>query len=68
MSEKVTSQKKWQISILSGLIFMLISAPYLYKLMTDVTGLNIANDGCPTMLGLFIHTVVFVLIVRLLMK
>ena len=61
---------KWRVSILAGLIFMLVSSPFLYNLVDKVTSplnLNVANNGCPTMLGLFLMTVLFVVITRALM-
>ena len=66
------TQKKWLISIFSGLIFLLLSSPMLYKLTDSVTeciGFSLASSkGCPSMIGLLVHTIVFVLIVRFLMK
>jgi len=66
------SADKWKVSILSGFIFMLISSPFLYQMLDklgSVINLNIASpSGCPTFLGLFVTTVLFVLIVRLLMQ
>jgi len=70
MSE-ITNERKWQISVLSGLIFLLISSPVLYSLtnsLFQVFGITLANEnGCPTIAGLVIHTFVFVLVTRLLM-
>lgn len=72
--ERLFSNKdKWQVSLLSGLIFMLVSSPMLYSLMDSIIepllGIDLSSKkGCPTMAGLLLHTIVFVLIVRLLMK
>jgi hypothetical protein len=68
---EIDNKEKWQISLLSGLVFLLISAPALYKL-TDMVGraagLPLASEtGCPTLAGLLLHTIVFVLVTRLLM-
>ncbi len=67
-----TSNDKWFISLVSALLFLLIASPFMYKLtdrLFSLVGLNIADStGCPTMLGLGIHALVFLLIVRLLMK
>lgn len=63
---------KWRVSILSGFIFLLISAPFTYDLVDRLLsplGLNIVNaPGCPSTLGLVVHTVVFILVIRLLMR
>ena len=67
-----SNMDKWRVSVLSGLIFLLISSPFLYRLVDrtvgSVVGYKVANDGCPTTYGLLLHTVVFVLVVRLLMR
>lgn len=64
--------QKWVIALISGLLFMLISSPYFYRLTNMFTsrfGLTIAsNTGCPNLAGLVIHTVVFILIVRAIMR
>lgn len=64
--------QKWRISVLSGLVFLLISSPLLYRLtgsLGECLGLSISSvSGCPTTLGLLLHTVVFVLVTKLLMN
>jgi len=65
-----TDVNKWGISILSGLIFMLVSSPFLYQFVNFITspfGLDAAVNGCPTFFGLFINTIIFILIVRAVM-
>nr|QBK87691.1 MAG: hypothetical protein LCMAC202_00270 [Marseillevirus LCMAC202] len=66
------SADKWRVSVLAGFIFMLVSSPFLYTMLAKVTsplGLNVASQsGCPTFIGLFITTVFFVLLVRLMMR
>jgi len=68
----VTSEEKWSISVVSGLIFLLISSPFLYGLTSSLfecVGLTLASSkGLPTNIGLLVHSVVFVLIVRAMMK
>ena len=59
--------QKWQISLFSGLIFLLVVNPYTYNLTNSLLGGiigPIARNGCPTMVGLILHTVVYVLLVR----
>ena len=51
------------ISIMSALIFFLISSPELYKITSGLLGKWIAGPtGCPTAMGLVLHTIVFFLI------
>ena len=64
-----SNEEKWKISFFSVLIFLLVVNPYTYKLVQKLLGPivgKIADEttGCPTTLGLFVHSVVFLLIVR----
>lgn len=71
-SKAVTSKDKWIISIISGLLFLLIASPFLFTTVNDITrrlGLIVSSaSGCPTTSGLLLHSLVFVIIVRLLMR
>ena len=57
-------------SIVSMLVFLAISAPMTYKLTDGLArqvGLKLAeSNGCPTMLGLLVHAIVFALLSDLL--
>jgi len=63
-----SSYKKWQISIFSACIFILVINPYTYiitqKLLGGFIGKISDINGCPTTLGLIIHTIVYILLVR----
>jgi hypothetical protein len=63
-----SSYKKWQISIFSAFIFILVIHPYTYmftqKLLGGFVGKIADSHGCATYLGLFIHTIVYILLVR----
>jgi len=67
-----TDRDKWIVSIISGILFLIIASPYMYTLtdaLFSTFGINtIKSSGAPNLTGLLIHTVAFVLIVRLLMK
>jgi hypothetical protein len=56
------------ISIFSALIFILVIHPYTYivtqKLLGGLFGKIADINGCPTTLGLIIHTLVYILLVR----
>jgi hypothetical protein len=59
---------KWQISIFSAFIFLLVSFPCTYKLTQKIFGgflgqISDAN-GCPCARGLALHTLVYILLVR----
>jgi hypothetical protein len=68
---EITDNKKWFISILSGIIFYVIAAPRIYKItgkiIYKIFAVKIENKGKPNNLGLLIHTIIFVLITRFLM-
>ena len=62
-----SSSQKWQITLFSAFIFLLVVNPYTYNLtnslLSGIVG-TVANNGCPTMVGLLLHTVVYILLVR----
>lgn len=57
---------------IAGLLFLLISSPFMYRLVNGLTsklGLTTADSkGCPNVYGLVLHTAVFVVLLRLLMR
>jgi hypothetical protein len=63
-----SSSTKWQITFFSAFIFLLVVNPYTYKLtqtlLGGVVGKIADSNGCPTFIGLFIHTIVYILLVR----
>lgn len=66
MSE--SSYRKWQISIFSAFIFVLVVHPYTYMLTQKMLGGFLGQisgpNGCPTTRGLVLHTIVYILLVR----
>jgi hypothetical protein len=62
------SYRKWQISIFSAFIFVLVVHPYTYmftqKMFGGFFGQISGPNGCPTTRGLFLHTIVYTLLVR----
>ena len=63
------AQQKFLISVMSALVFFVISNPDTYRLTRTVFGLWVAGPtGCPTLRGLVLHTVVFVLITWAMMN
>ena len=63
-----SSYKKWQISIFSAFIFVLVIHPYTYKITQQMFGSILGKiaeaNGCPTIRGLILHTLVYILLVR----
>ena len=63
-----SSYMKWKISIFSAFIFILVINPYTYmltqKLLGGLIGKIAETNGCPTMRGLILHTIVYILLVR----
>ncbi len=59
---------KWQITFFSALIFILVVHPITYKLTQKLFGGLIGRvsdaSGCPTTIGLALHTLVYILLVR----
>ena len=66
-----SSSMKWQITIFSAFIFILVIHPYTYKLTQNLLGGLLGkiaeSNGCPTSRGLVLHTLVYILLVRLSM-
>lgn len=66
------NQEKWVQAILLALLFAIISSPQVYKLVNMLTsrlGLEICDvDGCPSPVGLALHSVVFLLAARGLLE
>ena len=62
---------KWRYTLYTTVIFLLVVNPYTYKLTNKLFSKllgPIANaSGCPTMVGIILHAVVFTLLLRLLM-
>jgi len=66
-----TNKDKWIVSITSGLLFMIISSPFLYTILNSATkliGVTISRNGCPNLTGLVLHSVLFAVMVRFLMR
>jgi hypothetical protein len=63
-----TMDMKWQISLFSAMIFILVVHPMTYKLtqkmLGDLLGRISDVNGCPTTIGLALHTIVYILLVR----
>jgi len=70
-NNKPTSMDKWRYSFYTLLIFIIVVNPMTYKLVNglliSIFGKLADGKGCPTMMGLVIHSIVFLLLVRYVM-
>ena len=65
-----TSAQKWWASFLLGILFVLISSPVFYGLTSSVSmaiGFRPLAVGGPSIFGLVIHGVIFILILMLIL-
>lgn len=66
-----TSGQKWWASVLLGFIFALISSPAAYyvtsKITTSLGGIALADGPGPNFAGLLVHTLIFIVIVRIIL-
>lgn len=72
MSDKDLSESnKWAISLWSAVLFLAVAYSGTFKLtnsLFETIGLRtITDNGCPTLVGLCLHAVVFALLIRLSM-
>jgi hypothetical protein len=70
-NKTITQKEKLLISLLSGLMFLVVSSPLMYKLVNSITlraGLDIETGGCPNLKGLVLHSFVFVILVFIVMQ
>jgi hypothetical protein len=65
-----TTTQKLIATLLSMIIFIIISLPFTYKLTNNLLGgiTPLADtSGCPTIFGILVHSIVFGIIIFLLM-
>ena len=59
---------KWQITLFSAFIFVIVILPCTYKITQSIFGGVLGkiaeSNGCPTTRGLLLHTLVYILLVR----
>jgi len=64
--------EKLVYSLMGGLLFVLLASPFAFNitqtLIANPLGYAFERNGTPTPLGLSVHGVVYVLIVRLMMN
>ena len=69
--KEVTSEGKWLISLMSGVIFILLASSFAFdltqKLIGKPLGWKLVASGVPTITGLLLHGVIYTIVVRLMM-
>lgn len=68
----VTSSMKWWLAIFLGLLFFIVAFPGTYNLTNAIwTSLGLPSflqaPGCPTTVGVLIHAIIFLIIIRLIL-
>lgn len=67
----LTEAMKWVVILITGVVFFVISAPFMYQatgwVADKISPGLIAKAGCPNYLGVALHTIVFMIVIRLLM-
>ena len=62
-------EKKFMISLMSAALFFIVANPQTFLVVRKLLGDGIANAaGCPSTIGLLVHTLVFFLITWALMN
>lgn len=68
---RVTNFDRWIIAVIITIIFFILALPFVFGLSNKVTrlvGVNTVNEmGVPSLVGIFIHTIIFLILIRLLM-
>jgi hypothetical protein len=67
---KVQKQKtKIMVSLMAALLFFVVANPDTFKMVRNVVGSWVASPtGCPTMQGLVLHSVIFLLLTWIIMN
>lgn len=72
MGKSASNEDKWRWTLSTAVVFAIVTNPMTYKLVDRIfktIDVKIANQtGCPTFIGLFIHTIIFILLLRALME
>jgi len=68
--KSLSELQKWTISFWSALLFLLIASPFMFRLTSiplSFLNLTTQQNGCPNLMGLVIHAIVFAVLVRIMM-
>ena len=66
------SRDKWVVALIAGLLFMLFASPFFFAALNGGTsqfGLEVASvTGCPNLGGVVLSAVLYMFLIRLLMR
>lgn len=68
-----TSRDKWIVASVAGVLFLLLGSPFLFEVIDSVvypiTKYHLSTEGgCPHPSGLVVNALLFVVVVRILMR
>ena len=70
-SQRPSVGDKWRYTLYTTLVFLLVVNPFTYQLtnqlFSKIFGRIASSNGCPTMGGIFLHAIVFTLVLRYMM-
>jgi hypothetical protein len=61
-----TGGQKWWAAVILGFIFALISSPTAYNITSSV-GIKTTEGKGPTLSGLLVHTIIFIIVMRIIL-
>ena len=71
---ELDSARKWKYTLITTVIFIIVVHPYTYifvnylaKKLFSCKFMIASTSGCPTTIGLIVHTIVFTLLLRYVM-
>lgn len=59
---------KWRFSLIGAIIVISLFNPYAFKITNNIFGFILNRSKCPTAYAYIIHTIVYILLVRLSME
>lgn len=66
-----SNSKKWLYSFIGGMLFLLLSNEYAYNATSSIFyrlfGQRLAIGGCANMTGLLVHTIVYIVLIKIMM-
>ena len=70
-STQPTGGQKWWAAVLLGFLFALISSPSAYQITSQITSTlgsaHVTDSHSYNIMGLVIHTVIFIIIIRIIL-
>ena len=66
MKHDAKSIDKWRYTYYTWYMFVFLNNPLMYNFVDNIIGkyIDTANANCPTQIGIYLHTVLFIIILR----